>query len=153
MFTITGPSNIQLDFCQRLYEKTPGKIPCFKRNFESTDKVLPLHQYLWFEISGQWNNGSLNFFENFHGRALCFLNFVKWASILLILLKCIAVGCSYGNESFTGWLFSDYRPLNMLLHFFDIIYIVFFTRILSKSLWKAILFQLEIQNAFQDVVY
>ena len=60
------------------------------------------------------------------------------ASILLILLKCIVVGYSNGNESFTGRLFSNYGPLNMLFHFFRyLIYIiVFFTRLLSKSLWN-----------------
>ena len=50
----------------------------FKIDFESTDKILPLHQYLWSDIFRQWNNGPLNFFWNLHGRAFCFLNFVKW---------------------------------------------------------------------------
>ena len=58
------------------------------------------------------------------------------ASILLILLKYIVVGYSNGNESFTGRLFSNYRPLNMLFHFFNLSFIVFFTRVLSKSLWN-----------------
>ena len=38
-------------------------------------------------------------------------------SILLILLKSIVVGCSNGNESFTGRLFSNYGLLNKLFHF------------------------------------
>ena len=38
------------------------KLSGFKIDFESTDKVLPLHQYLWSEISQQWNNDPLNFF-------------------------------------------------------------------------------------------
>ena len=55
VLTITGPLNKQLlgfttfylfqhsnDFYQKFYEKLPG----FKINFESTDKVLLLHQYL-----------------------------------------------------------------------------------------------------------
>ena len=49
-----------------------------KIDFESTDKVLPLPQYLWSEISWQWNNGPLKFFCNLHGRAFCYWNFVKW---------------------------------------------------------------------------
>ena len=68
------------------------KPPGFKIDFESTDKVLPLHQYLWSEISRQWNNNPLNL----HGRAFCFLNLSNERkikdSILLILLKCIVVG-------------------------------------------------------------
>ena len=39
-------------------------------------------------------------------------------SILLILLKCVNVGFSKGNKSFTGRLFSSCEPLNMLFHFF-----------------------------------
>ena len=86
-FTITGSpdrhflkfwhfnfSNFQTTFVKIFTKKLPG----FKIDFESTDKVLPLHQYLWSEISRQWNNGPLNFFWNLHGRAFCFLNFVKW---------------------------------------------------------------------------
>ena len=48
------------------------------------------------------------------------------ASVLLILLKCIVVGYSDGNESFTGRLFSNYGLLNVLLRFFRyLIYSVF----------------------------
>ena len=46
VFTITGPSNMYLDFCQKLYGKAPGKFPGFKISFEITGKVLPLDQYL-----------------------------------------------------------------------------------------------------------
>ena len=87
LFTITGPSIIQLlifwlfnfsyfqtTFVKNFLEKLPG----LKIYFVSTDKVLPLHQYLWSEISWQWNNGPLNFFWNLRGRVFCFLNFVKW---------------------------------------------------------------------------
>ena len=47
-------------------------------------------------------------------------------SILLILLKCIVVGYSNGNENFTGRMFSNHGLLNILLHFFRyLIYSVF----------------------------
>ena len=54
------------------------KLPDFKIYFESTDRDLPLHQYLWPKISRKWNNGPLHIFWNFYGRTFCFLNFVKW---------------------------------------------------------------------------
>ena len=59
------------------------------------------------------------------------------ASILLILLKCIVVGYSNGNESFTGRLFSNYGPLNMLFHFFRyLIYSVFHKTFVKKFMKK-----------------
>ena len=65
------------------------------------------------------------------------------ASILLILLKCIVVDYSNGNESFTGRLFSNYGPLNMLFHFFRyLIYSVFHETFVKKF----ILFQLKFQK-------
>ena len=36
--------------------------PGFKIDFENTDKVLSLHQYLLSEISRQWKNSPLIFF-------------------------------------------------------------------------------------------
>ena len=57
-------------------------------------------------------------------------------SILLILLKCIVVGYSNGNESFTSWLFSNYGLLNMLLHFFRYLIYSIFHETLSKILWR-----------------
>ena len=87
VFTITRSSNIHFlkfwhfnfsNFQTTFVKIFTKKLPGFKIDFESTDKVLPLHQYLWSEISRQWNNGPLNFFLNLHGRAFCFLNFVKW---------------------------------------------------------------------------
>ena len=87
LFTITGLSNIQLlkfwlfnfsnfqtTFVKNFLEKLPG----LKIYFESTDKVLPLHQYLWSGISWQQNNGPLNFLWKLRGRVFCFLNFVEW---------------------------------------------------------------------------
>ena len=66
--------NFQTTFFKNFMKRLPG----FKIDLESTDKVLLLHQYLWSEISPQWNNGLLNFFWNLHARAFYFLNFVKW---------------------------------------------------------------------------
>ena len=152
MFTITGSSNIHFlkfwhfnfsNFQTTFVKFFTKKPPSFKIDFESTVKVLPLHQYLWSEISRQWNNGSLIFFWNLHGRAFCYLILLLILSkernikdsILQILLKWMVVGYSNGNKSFTGRMFSNYGLLTMLFHFFfDISFIVFFTRLLSKSL-------------------
>ena len=91
VFTITGSSNIQLlkfwifnssNFQTTFVKKFTKKLPGFKTDFESTDKFLPLHEYIWSEISQQWNNGPLNFFLNLHVRAFCFLNFVKWGKYI-----------------------------------------------------------------------
>ena len=91
VFTITGSSNIQLlkfwlfnssNFQTTFVKNFTKKLPGFKIDFESNDKFLPLHQYLWSEISRQWNNGPLKFFWNLYGRAFCFLNFVKWGKYL-----------------------------------------------------------------------
>ena len=71
-FTITGPLNIQLlkfwlfnssNFQTDLVKNFMEKLSGFEIGFEIIDKVLPLDQYLWSEISQQWNNGPLNFFE------------------------------------------------------------------------------------------
>ena len=75
-------------------------------------------------------------------------------SILLILLKCIVVGYSNGNESFTGRLFSNYGPLNMLFHFFRyLIYSVFHKTFVKKFMKKLSFFSSNFKNPFQDVVY
>ena len=76
------------------------------------------------------------------------------ASILLILLKYIVVGYSNGNESFTGRLFSNYGPLNMLFHFFRyLIYSVFHKTFVKKFMKKLSFFSSNFKNPFQDVVY
>ena len=59
------------------------------------------------------------------------------ASILITLLKCIFMGCSNENESFTGTLFSNHGPLNMLFHFFlCLIYSVFGRTFVKKFMEK-----------------
>ena len=76
------------------------------------------------------------------------------ASILLIYLKCIVVGYSNGNESFTGRLLSNYGPLNMLFHFFRyLIYSVFHEAFVKKFMKKLSFFNSNFKNQFQDVVY
>ena len=64
------------------------------------------------------------------------------------------VGCSNGNESFTGRLFSNYGPLNMLFHFFRyLIYSVFHKTFAKKFMKKLSFFSSNSKNLFQDVVY
>ena len=110
------------------------------------------------EISRQWKNGLWLFFEicteePFASQILSNEGNIK-ASILLILLKCIVVGYSNGNESFTGRLFSNYGPLNMLFHFFRyLIYSVFHKTFVKKFMKKLSFFSSNFKNPFQDVVY
>ena len=114
-FRLFNFSNFQTTFAKIFMKKLPG----FKTDFESTNKVLPVHQYLWSEISRQWNNGPLIFFFFFF--LICtqerFLSYILSnkgngkASIWLILLKCTAVGYFNGNESFTGKLFANYYAI------------------------------------------
>ena len=53
-----------------------------KIDFESTDKVLPLHQYLWSEISWQWNNGPLKLFLKFAQKSLLLLKYCQIREII-----------------------------------------------------------------------
>ena len=57
-FWLFNFSNFQTSFVKNFMKKLPG----FKTDFESSDKVLLLHQYIWSEISRQWNNSPSNFF-------------------------------------------------------------------------------------------
>ena len=58
------------------------------------------------------------------------------------------------NESFTGRLFSNYGPLNMLFHFFRyLIYSVFHKTFVKKFMKKLSFFSSNFKNLFQDVVY
>ena len=77
------------------------------------------------------------------------------ASILLILLKCIVEGYSNGKERFTGRLFSNYGPLNVLFHFFwYLIYSVFviYETFVNTFMKKTFFFSSNFKNPFQDVV-
>ena len=135
-------SNFQTNFVKIFTKKPPG----FKKDFESTDKVLRIHQYLWFEISLQWNNWPLTFFGNFGCQILSNEGNIK-ASVLLILLKYIVVGYSNGNKSFTGRLLSNYGPLNMLFRFFRYLIYSVFQETLVKEFLKKLLFQLKFQKS------
>ena len=83
VYDYRGPSNIQLlkfwffnfsNFQTTFVKNFMKKVLGFKISF----KVLPIHQYLWSEISRQWTMALWIFFRNLHRRAFCFLNFVKW---------------------------------------------------------------------------
>ena len=75
------------------------------------------------------------------------------ASILLKLLKCIVVGYSNGNESFTSRLFSSYGSLNMLFHFSRyLIYSVFHETFVKMFMTKLSFSSSKFKNPFQDVV-
>ena len=93
----------------------------------ATMKQRPFNLFIFF------------FFWNLHGRAFCFLNFVRYfhikASFLLILLKCIV---SYSNGmkvSQVGWFQITGRWICYSI-FSDISFIVFFTKLLSKCFWR-----------------
>ena len=126
------------------------KVPGFKTDFEVLIKFYCFTniydlKFLDNETTVLW----FFFIWNFHGSAFCFLNFVIWGniktSILLIILKCIVVGYSNGNKSFTGRLFSNYGLLNMLFHFF--LFIVFFTVLFSRVLWRKYHFSAQISKS------
>ena len=54
------------------------KFPGFKIDLESTDKVLPLHQYIHLRfLDNETTALRFLFFFNLHGGAFCFLNFVN----------------------------------------------------------------------------
>ena len=160
MFTITGPSDIQLltfwlfnfSNIQTAFFKTFMKrLPGFKIDFESAAKVLPLHQYLWSEISLQWNNSPSNFFFKFARKSVFLFKFCQMREILkpqflwyfenvllwviLMKMKVSQIGCF----QITGrWICYSI--------FFDISFIMFFTRLLSKSLWKNYPFSTQISK-------
>ena len=138
--------NFQTTFV-KIFTKKPA---AFKINFESTDKVLRIHQYydlkfLDNETTALWFFFEICTEEPFASQILSNEGNIK-ASVLLILLKCIVVSYSNGNESFTGRLFSNYGPLNMLFHFFDVSFIVFSTGLLPKSLWTNYPFSTQISK-------
>ena len=146
-FWLFNFSNFQTTFVKNFIKKLSG----FKKYFESTDKFLPLHQYLWSEVSRHWNNSPLNFFEICpEERFASYILSNEWnikVSILLILLKCVAVGYSNGNESFTARLFSKYGSFNMLFHFFRyLIYSVFHWTFVKQFMKRLFFFQLKFQQ-------
>ena len=73
--------------------------------------------------------------------------------ILLTLLKCIVVGYSNGNESFTGRLFSNYGSLNMLFHIFRYLIYSVLHETFVKEFVKLSFFSSNFKIPFQDIVY
>ena len=133
-FWLFNFSNLQTTFVKNFRKKIPG----FKIYVASTDKGLPLHQYLWSEISRQWNNSLLIFFLKFARKSVLLLTFCQMRGILkpwfcwyfwnlllwvvLMELNVSQVGCF----QITGrWICCSI--------FFDILFLVFFTRLLSNS--------------------
>ena len=75
-------------------------------------------------------------------------------SILRKLLKCIVAGYSNGKVSFTGRLFSNYKPLNMLFHFFwYLTYSISHETFVKEFVKKLSFFSSNFKNPFQDIVY
>ena len=160
MFAITGSSNIHIlkfwhfnfsNFQTTFVKVFRNKSPGFKIYFESTDKVLPLYQYLWSEIFRQWNNGPLNFFQICMEEPLIFPSFCQMREILktqfcwyflnvllwviLMEIKVSQVGCF----QITG------RCIYYSI-FFDISPVMFFRRLLSKGLWRNYPFSAQISK-------
>ena len=163
----TGSSNIHfLKFCHfnfskfhTLFVKIFTKKPLgFKIDFGGNYKVLLLHQYLWSEISrhetttlSRNETTALWFFFKFTRKSLLVLKFCQMRVILkpqfcwyfsyvllrviLMEMKVSQVGCF----QITGlWICSSI--------FSDISFIVFFTRLLSKSLWRNYPFSAQISK-------
>ena len=129
-FWLFNFSNLQATFVKNFRKKIPG----FKIYVASTDKGLPLHQYLWSEISRQRNNSLLIFFfeicteERFASYILSNEGNIK-ALILLILLWVVLMEL---NVSQVGCFQITGRWICCSI-FFDILFLVFFTRLLSNS--------------------
>ena len=131
------------------------KLPSFEIYFGRTDRFTNIYD---LKFPDNETTDVLIFFEicmeeRFASYILSNKGNIK-ASILLKLLKCIVVGYSNGNESFTSRLFSNYGLLNMLFHFFRyLIYSVFHETFVKKFMKKLSFFSSNFKNPFQDVVY
>ena len=159
LFTTTGPSDIQLlkfwlfnfsNFQVNFVKNFIRQLPGFKIDFESTDKVLPFHQYLWSEISRQEHNNPLNFFLKFARKTVLILKFWQMREILkpqfcwyfknvllwviLIEMKVSQVGCF---QISVCWIcYYIFSP-----------FIVFFTTLISNVFKETILVQLKFQKS------
>ena len=169
MFTITGSSNIQL---LKFWLFNFG-LPTFKqillrilwKNFQVSKYILKV-LIKFYRFTNVYDLKFLDnkttalwiFFWNLLRRAFYFLNLSNERnikiSILLILLKCIVVGYSNGNESFTGGLFSNYGLLNKLFHFFQyLIYSVFHDTFVKWLKNKLSFLSSNLKSQFKDVVH
>ena len=138
----------------------------FWKNFKVSNKILKvLMKLYWWSLTNIYDlkfsamkQRPFEFFWSFHGRAFCFLNFVKWGKlkpqfcwyfwnvllwVILMEMKVSQVGCF----QITGrWICYSI--------FFDISFILFFTRLLSKGLWRNYPFWTQIpKTPFQYVAY
>ena len=100
---------------------------------------------------------SFEFNLKFACKTVLLLKFCQIIEILkpqfYLLLKCIVASYSNGNESFTGRLFSNYGPLNMLFHLFrHLIYIVSYEAFVKKFIKKLSFLNSNSKNSFQYVV-
>ena len=126
-------------FKQLLTKFFTKKPPGFKKGFESTDKVLPLHQYLWSEISRQWNNVPLNSFWNLHGRAFCFLYFYT---------SKMYCGLFQWEWKFHRWAVFKLRAVEYAIPLFSISHLQCFSRNFYQKVYEeTILFQLKFQKS------
>ena len=167
LFTITGPSKIQLLKFWRFnfsnFQITFVKN--FMKNFRVSKYILKVLiksyrftnicdlKILYNQAAALWIFLEIFTEERFASLVLSNEGNVK-ASILLILLKCIVVGYSNGNESFKGGCFQITGHWICYYIFSDISFIVFFTRLLSKILWRSYpFFSSNFKNPSQDVVY
>ena len=92
------------------------------------------------------------FFLKFARKSLLLLIFCQMGEILKThlcwhFIKCIVMGYSNGNESFTGRLSSSYEPLNILFHFFLYLINSVFHETFVKNFWISYLFS----DFFQEV--
>ena len=167
LFTITGPSKIQLLKFWRFnfsnFQTTFVKN--FMKNFRVSKYILKVLiksyrftnicdlKILYTQAAALWIFLEIFTEERFASLVLSNEGNIK-ASILLILQKCIDVGYSNGNESFKGGCFQITGHWICYYIFSDISFIVFFTRLLSKILWRSYpFFSSNFKNPSQDVVY
>ena len=166
LFTITGRSSIQLlQFWRFNFSNFQTTfVKNFMKNFQFSKYILKVLiksyrftnicdlKILYTQAAALWIFLEISTEERFASLVLSNEGNIK-ASILLILLKCIVMGYSNGNESFTGRFFLNYGSLNMLLHFFRyLIYSVFHETFVKKFMKKLSFFSSNFKSPFQDVV-
>ena len=144
---------LSLNFQTTFVKYFMKKLPSFEIYFGRTDRFTNIYD---LKFPDNETTDVLILFWNLHGRAVCYILSNKGnikASILLKLLKCIVVGYSNGNESFTSRLFSSYGSLNMLFHFSRyLIYSVFHETFVKMFMTKLSFSSSKFKNPFQDVV-
>ena len=146
-FTINRPSKMLLlifvffifpNF-KWLLSKLLWKNNLFYNGFRGSYEVLLRQKYFWSTHFWQWNDFLLKCFEvcsEMHLVSLLFLNERNITiSLLIIHFKCTVVHYVNLNSRSASKPLLNYRPWNMLF-FFDFLFRVILTRLLSKILWK-----------------